>query len=338
MRPAFAMCSIALVIIVSGGPGAVAGGDTQAPPGTDQRAATLSKAEFDRLFQQASNWGRWGKDDQRGTYNLLTPEKRRQATALVKSGISVSLEHTLIEEKAPDAPTPLQKLNHGNRLVWESVHGGAFHSHIDALCHYPYGDKLYNGFLKNDVDLEQGCVKLGLELYKDGFLTRGVLIDMPRLKGVPWLEPGTPVTVEDIQAWEKKSGIKVLPGDAVFLRTGRWARRAKLGSAGFGNGGDIMAGYHWSVIPWFKAHDVAIISDEGPNDVRPAFVDKEIGNLLPIHTAALAAMGAIIIDGQDLDAVAELAQRLNRWDFMMTAAPLAIAGGSGVSINVTATF
>ena len=131
---------------------------------------------FSRMFAQVSNWGRWGKDDQRGTYNLITPEKRRQAAALVKSGISVSLEHTVIE---------------GNKFVWESVHGGAFLSHIDAGCHMAYKGRLYNGFTKEEVDTEEGCQKLAVDIYKDGFVTRGILIDMARFKGVPWLEPGT---------------------------------------------------------------------------------------------------------------------------------------------------
>jgi len=129
-----------------------------------------------------------------------------------------------------------------------------------------------------------------------------------------------------------------LPGDAVFLRTGRWARRAKLGPWPITPSVGPVAGYHWSVIRWFKAHDVAVIGDEGPNDVEPAFVEQALGGLLPIHAAAIAAMGAIILDGQDLDAVAELAVKLNRWDFMMTAAPLAIGGGTGAAINVIATF
>ena len=343
MQLRYLACGSVLVSLVGGGLAATTPRQGQAPvqrstASNGQQAPILTQAEFDRIFQQVSNWGRWGKDDQRGTYNLLTPKKRKQAAALVRSGLSVSLEHTLIEEKAPDQATPLQKLDHGNKLVWETVHGGSSHSHIDALCHMAYKGTLYNGFVQKDVDTDQGCVKLGLEVWKDGFVTRGVLIDMPRLKGVPWLEPGTPVTIQDIHEWEKKTGTKVLPGDAVFLRTGRWARRAKLGPWPIMGGVGPAAGYHSSVIPWFKAHDVAVISDEGPNDVEPAFVEPALGRLLPVHAAAIAAMGAIILDGQDLDAVAELAAKLNRSDFMMTAAPLAIAGGTGASINVTATF
>ena len=306
------------------------------PPTVAEGYPLLTAEEFARIFAQASNWGRWGKDDLKGAYNLLTPEKRKQAVALVKSGISVSLEHTIIEEKAPDVANPFQKFNKGNKYVWESIHGGTYHSHIDALCHYDYNGILYNGVVRKDVESEQGCSTTGIDLYKDGFITRGVLIDIPRLKGLPWLEPGTPVTLRDLEAWEKKTGIRVRPGDAVFLRTGKWARRAKEGPWTIGWGPD--AGWHWSVIPWFKAHDVAIVADDGPNDVRPAFVEPSLKNFLPVHTAVIAAMGAIILDGQDLEDLAALAIKLNRWEFMMTAAPLRIAGGGGGPINVIATF
>jgi kynurenine formamidase len=339
MSVRYVPCLVAVVALAGAVHGLTAraqGPAEPVPPTVAEGYPLLNEAEFDRIFKQTSNWGRWGKDDIKGTYNLLTPEKRKQAAALVKTGLSISLEHTIIEEKAPDVANPFQKSSKGNRYVWSSIHGGTYHSHIDALCHYDYNGILYNGMVRKDVENEQGCGKAGIDLYKDGFVTRGVLIDMPRLKGLPWLEPGTPVTLKDIEAWEKKTGIKVLPGDAVFLRTGKWAKRAKDGPWTIGWGPD--AGWHWSVIPWFKAKDVAIVGDDGPNDVRPAFIEPRMKNFLPIHTAVIAGLGAIILDGQDLEDLADLAVKLNRWDFMMTAAPLRVAGGGGSSINVIATF
>ena len=324
-----------LVIMMSGWPGTTARSPSQAQP-VPAGYPVLDDAAFGRIFDEISNWGRWGEDDTFGTYNLLTPEKRKQAAALVRSGISVSLSHTLIETKGPDVTNPIQKLNRGNKLIWETVHGGTYHSHVDALCHYDYKGLLYNGSRREDVEVAEGCTNMGIDLYKDGFVTRGVLIDIPRLKGVPWLEPGTPVTLEDIEAWEQETGITVLPGDAVFLRTGKWAKRATDGPWVIGWGPD--AGWHWSVLPWFKAHDVAIVAADGPNDVRPAYVDPSDPRFLPIHTAVLAGLGAIILDGQDLEDVARIAAEQNRWEFMVTAAPLRVAGGGGSPINVIATF
>ena len=333
MKPRFVACGAAVALLVAGG--LVARPSSQSAPSGIGGYPVLTLEAWDRMFWEVSNWGRWGPDDQLGAVNLITPEKRKQAAALVKTGRSVSLEHQLIETADPDVHTPFQKFNHGNKLVWETVHGGTFHSHVDALCHFFYKGKAYNGYPREEVEDEDGCHKLGIDVWKDGFITRGVLIDIPRLKGLPWLEPGTPVTLKDIEEWEEETGIEVLPGDAVFLRTGKWARRAALGPWKVGMAGPD-AGWHWSVIPWFKARDVAIIADDGPNDVRPPGVERGVG--LPIHSAALVALGAVILDGQDLEAVADLAEELGRWEFMVTGAPLNIKAGGGSSINVLATF
>ena len=326
-------CGAVVAVLVAGG--LVARLATQSSPSGIGGYPVLTQEAWDQMFEEVSNWGRWGPDDERGTYNLLTPEKAKQAAALVKEGRWVSLEHALIETADPDVHTPFQKSNKGNKFIWNTVHGGTFHSHIDALCHIDYKGLVYNGLVRAEIEDEDGCHKLGIEHWKDGFVTRGVLIDMPRFKGVPWLEPGTPVTLKDIEAWEEETGIEVLPGDAVLLRTGKWARRAALGPWEVGSAGPD-AGYHWSVIPWFKARDVAIIGDDGPNDVRPPGAEESVG--LPVHTAILAALGAIILDGQDLEGVADLAAELNRWEFMLTGAPLNVVGGGGSSINVLATF
>ena len=106
-----------------------------------------------------------------------------------------------------------------------SYHGYS-HSHLDALCHILYKNQTYNGYAREVVNTAKGCTKLGIDNLKQGLITRGVLLDIPRLKGVPYLEPGTAIYQEDIEAWEKMSGVKVSSGDAILLRTGRWARRA----------------------------------------------------------------------------------------------------------------
>jgi kynurenine formamidase len=212
-----------------------------------------------------------------------------------------------------------------------SYHGYA-HSHMDALCHYPYKDQLYNGFTKADVNTEKGCTKLGIEHLKSGILTRGIIIDIPRLKGVPYLEPGTPIFPEDLDAWEQKTGVKVRPGDAVFVRSGRWARRAQLGPWVVG---ERVAGLHASSASWFKARDVAVLGGDGPQDVIPSLVD---GVNLPVHSLFIVSMGVYVFDHMDLEALAETAARLNRQEFMFTAAPTPVVGGTGFPLNPIATF
>ena len=286
------------------------------------------------MFKQISNWGRWGKDDQLGSANLVTNAKRKQAGALVKSGVSVSLAHNPLKEAAEDVSSPFEHImNKGfsTDTYRVSYHGYA-HSHIDALCHILYKDQTYNGYARAEVNTEKGCTKLGIEHLKNGIVTRGILIDIPRLKGLPYLEPGTPVYVEDLEAWEKKAGVKVSSGDGVFVRTGRWARREKLGPWNISRN---AAGLHASVAPWFKARGVAFLGGDAAQDVVPSLVE---GVNLPIHTLLLTALGINLLDNQDLEVLGETAAKLNRWEFMLTFAPVPVAWGTGFPLNAVATF
>jgi kynurenine formamidase len=299
-----------------------------------QERAPRNAEEFDRLFQQVSNWGRWGKDDQLGSINLITPEKRKEALALARTGTSVSLAHDLLTERAEDNSSPFEHtMLRGNNMDRYAVsyHGYA-HSHIDALCHILYKDQTYNGYARAAVNTDAGCARLGIDNLKNGIITRGVLVDIARLRGVEYLEPGTAVYVEDLEAWEKKSGVRIGAGDAVLLRTGRWARRAKTGAW---NVAQSAAGLHASVAPWFKARGVALLGSDAGEDVTPSRVE---GVALPVHVLFITAMGVNLLDNQDLEALGSTAAKLNRQTFMLTVAPLAVPGGTGSPANALATF
>jgi kynurenine formamidase len=296
--------------------------------------APHNAAEFDTLFQQVKNWGRWGKDDQLGSANLVTAAKRKQAVALVKNGTTVSLAHNVLTEKAEDNSNPFEHtMLRGNNMDRYAVsyHGYA-HSHIDALCHILYKDQTYNGYARADVNTDKGCTKLGIDNLKNGVVTRGILVDIPRLRNLPYLEPGTAIYVEDLEAWEKKSGVKIGSGDAVLLRTGRWARREKLGPW---NVGQSAAGLHASVAPWIKARGVAFLGSDAAEDVTPSLVE---GITLPIHTLMITGLGMNLLDNQDLEALGDTAARLNRWEFMLTIAPVPVTGGTGFPLNAIAMF
>ena len=306
----------------------------QPTPTATSARAPRNVAEFDELFRQVSNWGRWGKDDQLGSANLVTEAKRKQAAGLVKTGVSVSLAHNAITEKAVDNPSPFEHtMNPGFFMdTYKVSYHGYAHSHIDALCHILYKDQTYNGYARAEVNTEKGCTKLGIDNLKSGVVTRGILIDIPRLRNVPYLEPGTAIYVEDLEAWEKKAGVKVSSGDAVLVRTGRWARREKLGPWSVAQS---AAGVHASVAPWFKARGVAFAGSDAALDVTPSLVD---GNNLPVHTLFITAMGIHLLDNQDLEAVSAMAAKLNRWEFMLTIAPVPVTGGTGFPLNALATF
>jgi kynurenine formamidase len=302
----------------------------QPPPGRPPRNA----AEFDEFFKQVSNWGRWGKDDQLGSVNLIDHTKRKQAAALVKNGMSVSLAHNLLTERADDNSNPFEHtmLRGYNMDRYAVSYHGYAHSHIDALCHILYKDQTYNGYARADINTEKGCTKLGIDNLKAGIVTRGVLFDIPRLKGVDYLEPGTAIYSDDLEAWEKKAGVKLASGDVLLLRTGRWTRRARLGPW---NVGQNAAGLHASVAPWIKARGVAIVGSDAAEDVVPSMVE---GLALPVHTLLITAMGVNLLDNQDLETLGDTAARLKRWDFLITIAPLVVNGGTGSPANVLATF
>jgi kynurenine formamidase len=322
---------IAATLVVAATASGFTDGQTPAPAGN---RSPVNAEEFDRLFQQVKNWGRWGADDQLGSVNLITAATRRKALSLAKTGQTVSLVHNPLTEKADDNTSPFEHtMNPGFTTdTYRVSYHGYSHSHMDALCHILYKDQTYNGYARAVVNTDKGCTKLGIENLKQGLITRGVLIDIPRLKGVPYLEPGFAIYQEDVEAWEKMAGVKIASGDAILLRTGRWARRAKVGPWAVGRN---AAGFHASIIPFIKQRGVAIVGSDDAAEVTPTLVQ---GVALPVHTLLITALGINILDNQDLEALAETCAKLKKWEFMLTINPMPITGGTGSPMNTIATF
>lgn len=309
-----------------------------------------TRDEVVQMMREISNWGRWGEDDQLGTINLITPQKRLEAARLVREGISVSLAHTLDKEVAADNPTPFKQefIMRDGRMgsaamdVISSTYHATTTTHLDALCHYQFEGRMYNGYsfeanytatpTREGFGEGPGCIRNDVLRFKDGIVTRGILIDLPLMKGVKWIEPGTPVTIEDLEAWERYAGIRIGSGDALFLRTGRFARREELGPWPAAR---ETAGFHVSVMPWMKARDVALLSSDAVQDVQPSNIE---GFPRPIHTISINTLGMPLIDVADLEAAAGIAARLRRWEFMLTVSALPAPGGSGSPVNPIAIF
>ena len=312
---------------------AVGAGKPSAQSGRSGR--TVTEAEYERWKKDLSNWGRWGKDDEIGALNLITPLKRRQAAALVKEGFSVSLAADADTVKAVDNPNPYDHtmLAIGSDRLAVSYHG-ITHTHLDSLAHINADGVFYNGYTPDaEAVMKQGHAKNSIHNVKNGIFTRGVLIDIPRLKGVPYLEPGTPIYVEDLEAWEKQAGVKVSAGDALFVRTGVWARRKAVGPwlRGRAEGGR-SAGLDPSVIPWLKQRDIALLGSDHPQYVSPSNLRGAV------HDFALLYLGVSLFDNCDLEALGDAAAARKRWEFLLTASPLPIRGGTGSPLNPIATF
>jgi kynurenine formamidase len=302
-----------------------------------QEHKALTKADIERMMQELSNWGRWGKDDQMGTANLITPAKRKAAAALVTEGVSVSMARDTNTTKEIDNPNPFklkmsppieEQFNMEELTVF--FHGFAV-SHFDSLAHVFHDGKMYNGFPETMVKPE-GTQALDVTAYKNGFLTRGVLIDIPWLKGVPYLETSAVIYPEDLDAWEKKTGVHIESGDAVFIRTGRWALRAAKGAWDISQ---AAAGLSALCAPWLKQRDVALLGSDAAHDAIPSGI-PDVG--FPVHELLIGAMGMPLFDQLDLEGIAREAAARNRWTFLFTAAPLRVVGGTGGPINPIATF
>lgn len=305
-----------------------------------QSRPAVTKETVDQWMTELSNWGRWGKEDEQGAINLITPAKRKQAMGMVKEGVSFSLARDAEKEKAVDNPAPFihQMTRTGvNNTATSSgdlftiSHHGYAHTHMDSLCHFFYKSRMYNGY-PQELVTDKGASKLGVNNFKNGILTRGILMDIPRLKGVDYLEPGTPIYPEDLDAWEKKAGLKVRSGDVVFIRTGRWALRDAKGPWSVSG---KSAGLHATCARWLKSRDVAMLGSDAASDVMPSGVE---GVNQPIHTLVLVAMGMPIFDNCDLELVSREANRRQRWEFLLTASPIAVPGATGSALNPIATF
>ena len=303
------------------------------------------------FYDQLSNWGRWGDDDQLGTLNLITPDARRRAAAAVRHGVSVScafevradpggLQRTFDVRKykfnldpKPGYPAAYYDDHHhgaaSERLEFK-FHDSRF-THLDSLCHQFWDGKMYNGRPAEDVDPVEGASFGAVTAAADGLVTRGVLFDIAGLRGVDMLEPGEPVFPEDLEAAEERQGVRVEPGDAVLVRTGNDRRRHETGKLPSG----AQAGLHAASLPWLRERDVAYIGSDAGNDVFPSGYPDIFA---PIHTCGLVAMGLWLIDHCDLDACATTAERLQQWDFLLSVSPARFPGTSGSPVNPIATF
>jgi kynurenine formamidase len=311
--------------------------------GQTARPTIATEADFRRAMKELSNWGRWGDQDELGAANLITPAKRKQALALAREGRTVSLAHDVPQEKAVDTPTFL------NRTVvtvaptvaldsyqYTGTYHGVIHSHLDAVdCHIMVDGRGYNGVSMEEIKAAGGCPRGSINALKDGVVTRAILFDATRLPGKAtpqgWLEPGTAIRYEDLEALEKIQRVRVSPGDVILLYTGRWKRRAALGPWPNATG---FAGYHVDVAYFLKDRGVSFIGADGPNDVSPSALPQGVG----LHQLALAAMGVSIFDNLDFERAAEEARRLNRYEFLFMAAPLRIEKGMGSPLNPLAVF
>src|SRR6516164_9079580 len=294
------------------------------------RPAPVTLQEFDAIYESVKNWGRWGPDDELGTLNFITPETVRTAAALVRSGRRATMSIPMNTVAGPDNPSPViyhvvqghdidigsSSLTFATDFVGLAFHGDC-HTHMDALNHIAYRGLVYNGRPAQEVMTSRGGTALDVTAYSEGLVGRGVLLDVPRFRGVKWLEPGEAVTRAELEAVEQAQGVRLGEGDILVFRTGHHRRRLELGawSNDYPPAGEGKAGLHVETIP--------------------SNVD---GVLYPIHPLQVTAMGMLAADSLQLEDVARACAEEGRFEFMVVGLPLRLPGGTGSPWNPIAIF
>ncbi len=297
-----------------------------------------SKAEVESYLRERRNWGRWGNDDEVGAVNLITADKRVRAAELVRSGRTVSLSRPYPKVPAANNPTPAQ---HFMRLLERgpgaggaidyygiSYHGQAS-THLDALCHTWNADGMWNGRSPRDEIGFEGARWGAITNWSNGIITRGVLLNVPRFRGQPFVTFEQPIHGSELDEIAAAEGVRLEPGDALIVYGGReaWDRVNPIwGSEA------SRPGLHASCLPFIRDTDVALLvwdmMDHQPN-----------GYDLPwsVH-GAIFAYGIGLVDNALLEPLAAACAEESRYEFMFMVLPLVVPGGTGSPANPVALF
>ena len=171
-----------------------------------------------------------------------------------------------------------------------------------------------------------------IEVLKDGLVGRGVLLDVPRARGVPWVEPGEHVFREDLEAAEREQGVARDAGDILLVRTGHARRLAECEPW---DTRKAKSGLHPTTARFLAERQVAVLGSDGNNDTAPSTTE---GVAFPMHVLAINAMGVHLLDYLQFEDVVPRCEAAGRWEFLFVAAPLRIVGGTGSPLNPVAIF
>ena len=322
---------------------------------SESTSPDLSNEEWRAYFDRLSNWGRWGPDDQRGTLNLIDARKVAAAGALVREGRNVSCGR-LVEYgsrvsvyEAEDAPLHFisstgGRLNAdgaGGGLDWVGFHiHGLYMTHLDAPSHQIWGGAMYNGHPASALSAEAGAQAGSIDLAGSGIVSRGILLDVAEVVGVEHLPDGYAISSEELDAAAAMHDIEPEAGDIALVRTGYGATRGRnrqrvpdVGPAD-GTGLPHLPGLAPSTLPWFRAHDIAVVGTDTGTECRPSRHEW----VAPFHVVAMCAMGMWVLDNFELEELADASRSLARWTFMLVVAPVRFKNATGSPVNPIAVF
>jgi kynurenine formamidase len=303
-------------------------------------------ADFESLLRGLRNWGRWGDEDERGALNYITEEKRRNAAGLVRRGRTFSLSIPVANGRGPQRglggrvnplhfmtatgcdPSGQVELGHGCRYTDDflamTVQGG---TQWDALCHIFYGDELYNGHPARSVT-SSGAARNGIDKVHADLVSRGVLLDVAREKGVDCLEPGTAIRSADLEAAEQAQGVTLESGDILLVRTGQMSTVGNFANWSVFHGKE--AGLHWETAEWLHERQVAAVAADNSMVEASGVLD---GVAIPFHMLAICNLGIHLGEFWYLEELADDCAGDGVWEFLLVAQALPIVGGTGTPVN-----
>ncbi|MFJ8019163.1 cyclase family protein [Streptomyces sp. NPDC096311] len=299
----------------------------------------LSEAEFRSLYRRlrgtVSGGGR-----RRGALDTITAEQVLAALSEVRSGRTVSLAAPVETRAEPDdadpaehrltAPADGEPVAKGPDFARDrfamNVHVDV-DSRLDTLCHVIYDGTLHGGIPAADALSPEGASVLSVEPAHDGIVGRGVLLDIPRVHGLSWLEPGSNVTAEDLSAAETRQGLRVGRGDILLVRVGHRRRREELGPWDVAA---ARAGLHPTAMEFVADREVAVLGSDSNSDTAPSAVR---GVAFPVHVLAVHALGLHLLDYLRFEDLAPICAREGRWSFLCVIAPLRMPAATGSPVN-----
>ncbi|MEU8589117.1 cyclase family protein [Streptomyces sp. NPDC048664] len=298
-------------------------------------------AEFHEIAARVNNWGRWGRDDEIGTLNLITDEVVRQAVGCVRSGRRVPLALPLTRDGVqtgmiPGRVDPLHVMVQINQEIFgpgtvacsdDAVTMGLqCATHWDALTHVSHSGRLYNGRPADTITPHDGARFAGIDKSRH-IVSRGVLLDVPRALGVARLEGGHAVTPEDLQAAEDLAGTRVRAGDVVLVRTGQIQAALAGDKHAYGY---PSPGLSVRTPEWFHARDVAAVAND---TLTFEIFPPEIEDLwLPVHALDLVEMGMLQGQNWNLEELSTACGEEGRYSFLLSAMPEPFVGGTGTPV------
>jgi len=307
--------------------------------------------EIATLAAEVSNWGRWGDDDELGCGNLLSAESTRRGTAAVRDGRRISLAAELkadgIQVGQParryNPILTVTSLNERDKFapgIWEGTDDLVTMStcagtHVDALSHVSYDGFLYNGVPTSAVTAQYGASKLGAEKLPP-IVTRGLLLDVARAKGVDSLDeisPGYAITAEDLDAAAELVRVTPAPGDVILVRTGQMRHYHAGDRQRYTVGTDFsQPGLSVHTIGWIHRHDLAgAFVDTYAYEAFPP-TQADWSDCLAVHLLQIRDMGLLQGQNWDLEELADACAERGSGEVLLVAAPEPLVGATSAPV------